>query len=436
MAGTSSPSSSSLSAPPPLSRASSYSSESNVDSTNDVVTPLTASHENDQLLSRFPERSLRQRCTLSLTTTALDHHNNGSETESLTSSEDGSESNDKNDKASSSSLLGSVMGLATHAGASSFLLGPHAFSTSELRPPRSRKESNEFISDDDDDDDASSSPSVIAASSAVSSPYPHLSLEKSPPSKNNSSSLYHRVQLHSSSSLSRGSSFSDVDLESGEQQVDDMVPLMSSSKTFSPRRRQPLNQQQYPLSNNNKTPTIPTPTTNSNYAFNLRSREQVIIHFLMELCMLRTDLLFICFTTFYQFFHSAVTNVAYYQHAQLNAANRIQLKDVAFDLLPPLDGELWIISEYIMIGILGISISCIASNLILSWNAPHGRPIYSMQIIRRMGMTWIVCQTLRMISFLVTTLPGASRQCRYSLPEGLTSEDMISGPAPDEGNPA
>jgi hypothetical protein len=156
----------------------------------------------------------------------------------------------------------------------------------------------------------------------------------------------------------------------------------------------------------------------------------------MESKMLRTDLLFILFITFYQFFHSAVTNVAYYQHAQLNAANRVPLKDLAFDMLPPLDGDLWIISEYILFAILAISISCILSTLVVRWNAPHGRPIYAVQIVRRLGMTWIVCQTLRMISFLVTTLPGASRQCRYAVPDELTAFEMLNGPAPDGGNPA
>ena len=152
--------------------------------------------------------------------------------------------------------------------------------------------------------------------------------------------------------------------------------------------------------------------------------------------MLQIDLPFVLFTTFFQFFHSAITNVAYYQHAQLNAANRVPLQDIAFDYLPPLDGELWVVSEYIFLALLGVIVSCVASNLIVKWNAPHGKPIYCMQIIRRLLMTWCVCQTLRMISFLITTLPGASRQCRYAVPEGLTSTEMLNGPAPDEGNPA
>jgi len=275
-------------------------------------------------------------------------------------------------------------------------MGPHIFSTSELcHPSRARKES--CVKNDG------------------------LKNIEENPSSSNKNKLYRRGVPQSPVSPSalgstHGSSFLDVDIENGEQScsLDEVAPLVSSSI----KRRQPPNSYQ------------------RKYAFVLRSRENVIIHFLMELRMLQKDILFVLFTTFYQFFHSAVTNVAYYQHAQLNAANRVPLKDIAFDMLPSLDGEMWIISEYILYGIVGVVISCILSNLIVKWNAPHGRPIFCMQIVRRLGMTWIVCQTLRMISFLVTTLPGASRQCRYAVPDGLTSAEMLNGPAPNEGNPA
>lgn len=152
--------------------------------------------------------------------------------------------------------------------------------------------------------------------------------------------------------------------------------------------------------------------------------------------MLRTEWPILSFTIFFAFFHSAVTNLAYWQHARLSAANRVPLQDIAFDILPVIDGDWWIASEYIVWSLVAVCFSCIASNLIVKWNAPHGKPIYCVQIMRRMGMTLIVCQTLRMISFLVTTLPGASRQCRYAVPNGLTSAEMLNGPAPNEGNPS
>jgi hypothetical protein len=234
-------------------------------------------------------------------------------------------------------------------------------------------------------------------------------------SPNKASPPYHRsatestLMMDSPSGSTVGSSLSNVDLESDDLTSIPPIVLPSPIKKVQAYQR--------------------------NYAFILRSRENIIIHLLMEMKMLRTDLVFILFVTFYQFFHSSVTNLAYWQHAQLTAANRVPLRDVAFDLLPPLDGDLWIVSEYILYGILTVAISCIVSNLVVKWKAPHGRPIYCVQILRRLGMTWIVCQTLRMISFLVTTLPGASRQCRYAVPEGLTTVEMMHMPAPNEGNP-
>ncbi|KAL7534694.1 hypothetical protein ACHAXR_009514 [Thalassiosira sp. AJA248-18] len=369
-----------------MSRSSSSSSSSFAESNGGMegisLVPLT-SHDGDH---RPPERSLlRQRTTTSAAPSLISPRD---EDESLSNSED-----DEPKGGNNPSVLRSVLG------ASPFLMGPHIFSTSELCPPqRARKESC----------DKTDLQKNIDKSSI-------------PPSSSNST-LYRRAALQSPlmvsppSSTHGGSSFSDVDLENGEQNCDEAAHLVSTTPTI--KRRQPLNSYQ------------------KGYAFVLRSRENVIIHFLMEAKMLQTDLLFLLFATFWQFFHSAVTNVAYWQHAQLNAANRVPLRDVAFDMLPQLDGELWIVSEYILWAILGVSITCIVSNLIVRWNAPHGRPIYCMQIVRRMGMTWVVCQTLRMISFLVTTLPGASRQCRYAVPDGLTSAEMLNGPAPNEGNPA
>lgn len=299
-------------------------------------------------------------------------------------------------------------------------MGPHhVFSTPELRTPRVRKESNDYGKGADGD--------------AILS----LDVEKSSPSK--SKVVYRRgghgslLRSPSSGSALGGTSFSDVDLEKGDDTMNGLTPLIATKELS---KHTPISPPQYSSTLARRNQPNNQPQRNNTYAFVLRSREQVIIHLLMESKMLRTDLLFILFITFYQFFHSAVTNVAYYQHAQLNAANRVPLKDLAFDMLPPLDGDLWIISEYILFAILAISISCILSTLVVRWNAPHGRPIYAVQIVRRLGMTWIVCQTLRMISFLVTTLPGASRQCRYAVPDELTAFEMLNGPAPDGGNPA
>ena len=61
----------------------------------------------------------------------------------------------------------------------------------------------------------------------------------------------------------------------------------------------------------------------------LRSRENLIIHFLMELSMFRHDIVFIVAGLFFQLVHSASTNLAYYYHTQLTAAQRVPLQDMA-----------------------------------------------------------------------------------------------------------
>ena len=264
-------------------------------------------------------------------------------------------------------------------GASPFLLGPHMFSASEfLQLPRSRKKSG-------DENDSSFKKNLLLA------PSPLLASASSP--------------THASSYL---------DNDSGEQTHSSHE--IASKFSLGSRHSSSFYQK--------------------NYAFVLRSRENIIIHFLMEAKMLRTEWPILSLTIFFSFFHSAVTNVAYWQHARLSAANRVPLQDIAFDILPVIDGDWWIASEYIVWSLVAVCFSCIASNLIVKWNAPHGKPIYCVQMMRRMGMTLIVCQILRMISFLVTTLPGASRQCRYAVPDGLTSAEMLNGPAPNEGNPS
>jgi hypothetical protein len=167
----------------------------------------------------------------------------------------------------------------------------------------------------------------------------------------------------------------------------------------------------------------------------LRTREQIVLHFLMELAMLRRDALVLVFGLTFQWVHSASTNFAYYYHTRLSAAQRIPLQDVAFDILPPLTGEWWMASEYLVNAMIAIIVFLIASIMIMRWNPPHRRPLYCIPILRRMLITLVAAQSLRIISFLITTLPGSSRQCAYHVPENLTMNQMLQGPAPSEGNP-
>lgn len=167
----------------------------------------------------------------------------------------------------------------------------------------------------------------------------------------------------------------------------------------------------------------------------VRTREQVVLHFLMELQMLKRDSALIIFGIFYQWFHSAATNLAYYYHAQLTAAQRVPLQDAMFAALPTLNGAWWMASEYLVYGMIITTVALIVSILFIRWNAPHRRPLYCIPILRRMLITLVAAQTLRIISFMITTLPGASRQCLYDVPEDMERSEMMEGPAHDRGNP-
>jgi len=166
-----------------------------------------------------------------------------------------------------------------------------------------------------------------------------------------------------------------------------------------------------------------------------RTREEIVLHFMIELNMLWRDLGVLCAGVICQFFHSILTNLAYYYHTQLSAAQRIPLKDIAYDVLPVLSGDWWFVSEYLVFTMVAIIMISVGSILVVRWNAPHGRPLYCIPILRRMAINLTCCVMLRCASFLCTTLPGASRQCFYTVPEEMTAEELLQGPAHDSGNP-
>lgn len=166
-----------------------------------------------------------------------------------------------------------------------------------------------------------------------------------------------------------------------------------------------------------------------------RTREEIVLHFMIELNMLWRDLGVLFGAVIVQFFHSILTNLAYYYHTQLSAAQRVPLKDIAYDVLPVLSGDLWFISEYLVFTMVAIIMISVGSILVVRWNAPHGRPLYCVPIMRRMAIVLSCCAVLRCASFLSTTLPGASRQCFYTPPEGMTAKELLEGPAHDGGNP-
>jgi len=169
----------------------------------------------------------------------------------------------------------------------------------------------------------------------------------------------------------------------------------------------------------------------------VRTREGAISHLMMEASMLWYNRWFCVFCLFSQWFHSAMTNVVYYYHDKLSAAQRVPLKDIAFEYMPLLTGGWWSLSEYLIIAMVIISMVFTFGLFFIRWTSlgPQGRPLYCVICMRRLLLTWAVCQFLRIISFMVTHLPGPSRQCIYDVPLELTAVEMITGRAPASGNP-
>jgi len=168
----------------------------------------------------------------------------------------------------------------------------------------------------------------------------------------------------------------------------------------------------------------------------IRTRESAIAHLMMEASILWYNRSFVVLCLFSQWFHSIMTNVVYYYHDKLSAAQRVPLKDVAFEYMPLLVGGWWSLSEYLLIAMCITSAVFTFGLFFIRWTSlSHGRPLYCMICCRRLLLTWAVCQLLRIISFMGTHLPGPSHQCLYEVPRDLTAIEMITGRAPSAGNP-
>lgn len=112
-------------------------------------------------------------------------------------------------------------------------------------------------------------------------------------------------------------------------------------------------------------------------------------------------------TAIWQYVHSVATNVAYYLHVQ-----RPPLTDLGFELLPALSKRAQIVSEIMFFTCLILTLAFILSPLIY----PR-RNLYFVLMLSRIAATLVLAQTLRIVCFLVTTLPGPNYHCRPNSPD-------------------
>lgn len=156
-------------------------------------------------------------------------------------------------------------------------------------------------------------------------------------------------------------------------------------------------------------------------------------HSTAELSVFKSNWRVIVIGLLMQYVHSVATNVAYYMHIQ-----REPLADLGFALLPQLTPAQQPISEVVFFTLF---LSTIAFALFYPWldlsrqHLSASKRLYTTLIAARFLAVAALAQALRIVSFLVTSLPGPNYHCRpnskhYDPPTGLydifTSQDPFT----------
>jgi len=105
-----------------------------------------------------------------------------------------------------------------------------------------------------------------------------------------------------------------------------------------------------------------------------------------------------------KYIHKICTNIAYYMHTPSEP-----LKDVGFMLVPALSRPMQIFSEVMFFTLLISAILFILSPFIKKF-AVRGR--FTVIVLARFMTVLMMCQILRCVCFLVTSLPGPNYHCR------------------------
>jgi len=123
----------------------------------------------------------------------------------------------------------------------------------------------------------------------------------------------------------------------------------------------------------------------------------------------------------FQYVHSVATNVAYYMHVP-----REPLADLGFSLIPALSRETQIVSEYLFFALVGLTVGFAVSPFFSPGDRllPLTKRRFTTVMLARFLGVCVLAQTLRIMTFLVTTLPGPNYHCRpdapdYNPPRGL-----------------
>jgi len=127
-----------------------------------------------------------------------------------------------------------------------------------------------------------------------------------------------------------------------------------------------------------------------------------------------------------QWVHLVATNVAYYMHTP-----REPLHDLGFALLPALTPIQQLASEVVFWFIVLFT----AGFAITPFFVAYARPVYTVQMVARFAAVCMYAQALRIITFLVTSLPSPNYHCRPEAPDYNPPRTLLTILNPMEKDP-
>ncbi|GMI50239.1 hypothetical protein ScalyP_jg9333 [Parmales sp. scaly parma] len=176
----------------------------------------------------------------------------------------------------------------------------------------------------------------------------------------------------------------------------------------------------------------------------LRQRKYILSQLRIELTILLGDKYIFLFCIIAQLYHSIATNVVYLMEAKfLSSAQRLPLWDLSYHYLPELHGWLWSVSDiliYCMIASAAV-LALLTIPLRPKPSLSHTSPPFATLVLKRFLVTVSVLQSLRIISFTTTLLPGSSHQCLYTVTDEMNSDenltiDLFTSTSPADGRAA
>ncbi|KAL7687286.1 putative sphingomyelin synthase-like domain-containing protein [Plasmopara halstedii] len=166
----------------------------------------------------------------------------------------------------------------------------------------------------------------------------------------------------------------------------------------------------------------------------LRDKASFINYVKIELQLLSKEWKIILPCVIMQYVHAIFHNLAYYiQGKYLSTEQRFTLHDLGFELMPELTGFAADISEILVFAaIFGPAIILILT--IPLFRQEPGRPRYLVIVLKRSLMQFSICLFFRIISFLVTALPGSADHCELKFDDSclaLNPGDPVSCVVPN-----